>query len=76
MIFQDLDVKTLDFEVAPDMIDAATPSDVYDLASVLVAELTHLHALQGGPQEFPRVFFQDANFRHTYTRRRDYWSSS
>lgn len=48
--------EMLELEVDVALIDVAEPSDVYDVASLIVAELAHLHAqLPGG--EPPREIY-------------------
>jgi len=61
-IFDASDLKVLEFEVSEITIDKATPSDVYDLASVLVAELAYLHELHPGAESPPAVFFPGRKF--------------
>ena len=48
---------------------AAAPSDVYDIASLLVSELAHLHSLHGKLNPPRRVFYPGHLFpSHVYRR--------
>ncbi len=49
-------IKMLELEVADEAIAEATPSDVYDIASLLVSELAYLHTKHGGQRQPRRVF--------------------
>jgi hypothetical protein len=61
-IFDKSDLKILDIEVSDEAMEQATPSDVYDLASVLVAELAYLHRLQPDAEPPPAVFYPGRKF--------------
>jgi hypothetical protein len=56
------DLKILDIEIADEAIEQATPSDVYDLASVLVAELAYLRQLHPHTEPPPLVFYPGRKF--------------
>ncbi|NIL98134.1 MAG: hypothetical protein GTO53_09980 [Planctomycetales bacterium] len=61
-IFAKSDLKILDIEVPDAMIDQVTPSDVYDLASVLVAELAYLHGRYPEVEPPPTIFYPGRKF--------------
>ncbi|MDH3717314.1 MAG: hypothetical protein OES79_04265 [Planctomycetota bacterium] len=55
-------LKILDIEISDNTIDQATPSDVYDLASVLVAELAYLRELHPDIEPPPQVLYPGRKF--------------
>ncbi|NIP84769.1 MAG: hypothetical protein GTO03_04115 [Planctomycetales bacterium] len=61
-IFEKSGLPILEIEVADEAIDRATPSDVYDLASVLVSELAYLDQLQPAAEPPPPVFYPGRKF--------------
>ena len=66
-IFRATELKTLDLKLSDELIDEVTPSDVYDIASLVASELSYLHQLRGDDQPPPRVFFPGRKFpSHVY----------
>lgn len=62
-------VKMLKLHVSEDDISSAVPSDVYDIASLLLSELAHLHSLHGDLPPPRRVFHPGRTFpSHVYQR--------
>ncbi len=62
-------LATLEFEPASDRIPRATPSDVEDLASLLLEELTHIRRNQPGAPEPARSYHPGRRFpSHVYQR--------
>ena len=62
-------VKMLDLEISDREIQSAAPSEVYDVVSVIVSELAHLHSLHGSLRPPRRVFAPGPLFpSHVYQR--------
>jgi hypothetical protein len=63
------DVDMLEFEANDALIDQAAPSDVYDIASLIVSELAHLHARLPDAQPPRKVYYVGRKFpSHVYQR--------
>ena len=63
------DVKTIRLKVPEEVIQSATPSEVYDIASLLVSELAYLHSLRGDLKPPRRVFYPGRIYpSHVYQR--------
>lgn len=61
--------RMLRLDIPDDAIETASPSDVYDIASLLVSELAHLHALHGKLKTPRRVFYPGRVFpSHVFQR--------
>lgn len=71
-IAKDSKVQMLEFRIdekAPRTLDSIAPSDVYDIASLLVSELAYLHSLRGDLPPVKRVFSPGQLFpSHVYQR--------
>ncbi|MGI9473686.1 MAG: hypothetical protein ACR2NZ_19240, partial [Rubripirellula sp.] len=62
-------IQMLELHVSNEDIDSAVPSDVYDIASLLLSELAHLHSIRGDLPPPRRVFHPGRTFpSHVYQR--------
>lgn len=62
-------LKMLNFQLDKHAINKITPSDVYDVASLLVSELSYIHSKLDGSQPPEKVYYPGKKFpAHVYQR--------
>ncbi len=55
-------LDTLEFQTSDDHTEYVTPSDVYDMASLLVSELTYIHSKLDGAKSPHQVYYPGRKF--------------